>query len=894
MLKRWWSNRSRRVRIAIAIYALLLLLSHLTIGILLPAVSDPPAPGDAQRDTVILPQFDDDGPVAGRDIPFAYLKWSPPADAPQRPPVILLHGSPAGLGGADWSKFAPLLADAGHAVYALDLPGFGATPADMPSYSVKAVARLVLAFLEKQEIDRAHIVGWSFGGGVGIYIERFAPQRVATLTLLGAIAAQETEGSGDYYFEHAKYALGFVFVAAAPEFIPHFGLLGPFSKRYAFIRNFWDTDQRPIGDLLTQIEAPTLILHGRDDFLISVWAAERHHELIGPSRLVVLDSGHFFPYWQPEVGAEHLLPFFDRHNRPGVPPLRDAADFAPRVKETSDELGPFSIARDAHWAIIILFIILATFISEDATVIAVGLFIAAGQIAFSVGLLGCFLGIIIGDGSLWALGRFVGRRALHWPVIQDWLPERSINRWGRAFDKHAVKAVFLARAVPGTRLPTYIAAGLLSKTARRFLFWAILAALIWTPLLIVITMAIGPKIREFFESIFGGPLALIAALVSIWLLIRVLILSTTRAGRCRLRAAVAKPLHVEFWPPLIFYLPLAPYALWLALRHRGPMTFSCINPGVPHGGGVVGESKLQILRGLIEGGAGERIVPTELIDDGLSPEERVEEVEGFLGPQGAFPDYPFILKPDESQRGHAVKLIKDQEELCEYFLDMTRPALLQAFDPGPHEIGLLWSRIPGRPFDQPGQIFSITRKVFPVIVGDGRRTLEQLIWTHPRYRMQADTFLVRFAEQTDRVLGKGERFPLGVAGNHSQGAMFIDGADMITPELERRIDEIARSFPDNGFDFGRFDIRYASEDDLRRGENFRIVELNGTMSESTNLYDPGEPLWWSYAVLYRQWRTMYEIGAQRRRAGKKPMRFRELLVALRDHYRGRPGSAVSD
>ena len=44
--------------------------------------------------------------------------------------------------------------------------------------------------------------------------------------------------------------------------------------------------------------------------------------------------------------------------------------------------------------------------------------------------------------------------------------------------------------------------------------------------------------------------------------------------------------------------PLALWLPWLALRHRGPMTFTCVNPAIGMGGGVVGESKLAILRAL--------------------------------------------------------------------------------------------------------------------------------------------------------------------------------------------------------------------------------------------------------------------------------------------------------
>ena len=42
-----------------------------------------------------------------------------------------------------------------------------------------------------------------------------------------------------------------------------------------------------------------------------------------------------------------------------------------------------------------------------------------------------------------------------------------------------------------------------------------------------------------------------------------------------------------------------------------------------------------------------------------------------------------------------------------------------------------------------GRILSITDKHFPVVTGDGRSTLEDLVWAHARYRMQASTFLDR-------------------------------------------------------------------------------------------------------------------------------------------------------
>jgi hypothetical protein len=160
-------------------------------------------------------------------------------------------------------------------------------------------------------------------------------------------------------------------------------------------------------------------------------------------------------------------------------------------------------------------------------------------------------------------------------------------------------------------------------------------------------------------------------------------------------------------------------------------------------------------------------------------------------------------------------------------------------------------------------------------------------------------FLARFADIASRVPEKGERLRLAVSGNHCQGTLFRDGADLITPELEGAIDELASAFPmpdgsPGGLDFGRFDLRYTSDEELRAGRGFMVVELNGTMSESTNLYDPKKSPAWSYRVLFGQWRLMYELGAARRRAGGRAMTLRELLRAAREHFAGRDGPAIAD
>jgi hypothetical protein len=262
-----------------------------------------------------------------------------------------------------------------------------------------------------------------------------------------------------------------------------------------------------------------------------------------------------------------------------------------------------------------------------------------------------------------------------------------------------------------------------------------------------------------------------------------------------------------------------------------------------------------------------------------------------------------IVKPDAGQRGFGVRLVRRAEELEEYFRTMTRAAMVQRYHAGPHEVGVLWARDMNGRAGKGGVIYSITRKDFPYVEGDGKHTLEQLIYRHPRHRCQAGTFRARFIHDLSWIVPAGERVRLAQSGNHCQGTLFRDGADLVTPDLMRAMDALALSFAADahadadapgGLDMGRFDLRFESEEDLRAGRNFAIIELNGTTGESTNLYDPEKSVWWSYGVLLGQWRLLYELGAWRRGRGVEAWTIRRLVRELRGFYKDRPGSALAD
>jgi membrane protein DedA with SNARE-associated domain len=523
-------------------------------------------------------------------------------------------------------------------------------------------------------------------------------------------------------------------------------------------------------------------------------------------------------------------------------------------------------------ALVLASLALATLVSEDLTCITVGLMIQRGELSALPGILACAAGIYIGDLGLYGLGAIGGTMATRW------LPAEKMNRLGRWFDRHAPAAILASRFLPGARLPMYVGAGAIGTGFAKFALWSLIAVALWTPIFVLVVALLGEPMRRWLGT---SAWSLALAVVLLWLWFRLAVALSTTRGRAKLMASVARLWRWEFWPVWLFYAPIAPWVTLLSLRYGGWTTITAANPGISHGG-FVGESKHQILSKL----AGTGVVPHTLIGPGPT-DRRIAQLHRWLAEQGH--SFPLILKPDAGQRGVGVKLVRSIDDAQRYFTMHAPPVLVQLFHPGPHEAGVFYYRFPG---ERRGHIFSITDKVFPELVGDGRSTLEMLIWRHRRYRMQAAMFLTRHDAVRDRVLPHGERFRLCIAGNHCQGTLFRDGSHLVTPQLEAAIDAIAQRF--EGFHFGRFDVRYSDPAAFMAGRDLCVVELNGVTSESTNVYDPRKRLWWAYRTLARQWLLLFRIGAANRRAGVSVSRWSHLYADTLAHYRDRRACPIAD
>jgi hypothetical protein len=326
-----------------------------------------------------------------------------------------------------------------------------------------------------------------------------------------------------------------------------------------------------------------------------------------------------------------------------------------------------------------------------------------------------------------------------------------------------------------------------------------------------------------------------------------------------------KIFNFEYWPYWIFYIPTVPYMLWLSWRARSFTFYTSVNPSIPLGG-IVGESKIHILKNIDQ----HYIPKTIFIDENSSFDEVLNQVkEKQLS-------YPLIAKPDHGERGTDVEKLTSENDLHRYHSKIKEPFLIQQFIPYDLELGILYYRLP----DGSGSgITSVVKKGFMEIEGDGESTILQLLEANTRARFVLDELKLKLGDQAHNVLYEGEKFYPQPIGNHCKGTKFINANHLVNSELINTFDKIASSMDE--FYYGRFDLRVKNMDDLYKGENIFIMEVNGVTSEPGHIYDPEMKLVKAYRDMFKHMKLLYTIGKMNKERGFAYSTWTELTSTIK-------------
>ena len=227
-------------------------------------------------------------------------------------PVLLLHGSGPGVSAeSNWRNTIPALCD-NHRVLAPDIVGFGATerPADAP-YGVDLWVQQVVDILDSLGIAKTSVVGNSMGGRIALGLATRVPERLNRMVLMGsgglvkapseglkAIRAYEPSEENmrrliiDYFTHDSSLA--------TPELVREryeASVSNGAHDKYQEVFHSPNSRAQQLGaseDDIRAIETPTLIIHGREDKVISPENSLRMHQLIYNSELHMFGKcGHW-------------------------------------------------------------------------------------------------------------------------------------------------------------------------------------------------------------------------------------------------------------------------------------------------------------------------------------------------------------------------------------------------------------------------------------------------------------------------------------------------------------------------------------------------------------------------------------------------------------------------
>ncbi|CAL9285099.1 alpha/beta fold hydrolase [Streptomyces sp. SudanB182_2057] len=161
----------------------------------------------------------------------------------------------------------------------LDYRGTGASDKPDAPYSTELFARDVIAVLDELGIDRADVYGTSMGGRVAQQLAARHPQRVGALVLgctspggphgvergadVRRALTRPRPGAAPQALLELMYTSGWL--ASHP--VPHHTLGDPGMPAHARRHHLAASDRHDAWDILPDISAPTLVVHGSDDLL---------------------------------------------------------------------------------------------------------------------------------------------------------------------------------------------------------------------------------------------------------------------------------------------------------------------------------------------------------------------------------------------------------------------------------------------------------------------------------------------------------------------------------------------------------------------------------------------------------------------------------------------------
>jgi pimeloyl-ACP methyl ester carboxylesterase len=225
------------------------------------------------------------------------------------PTIIILHGW-----GLSAKRFAPLVSvfkKRGYRVLAPDFPGFGESSMPTKPYSLSDYVVFLEDYLTKNKVGRFVLIGHSFGGRVSLKFCLKPRPYLAGLILTGTPGVTPVAKRklflfialakiGKFFFSiwplsrmQEKIRLWYYYLVGAREFYRADGVMRETFKRIV---------QEELVSYMKHVTVPTLLVWGQMDQITPVWIAQKMHEEIKNSKLIIIpERDHGVPFKDPEL-----------------------------------------------------------------------------------------------------------------------------------------------------------------------------------------------------------------------------------------------------------------------------------------------------------------------------------------------------------------------------------------------------------------------------------------------------------------------------------------------------------------------------------------------------------------------------------------------------------------
>jgi len=247
-----------------------------------------------------------------------YRTWE--AEGDQIGKILLIHG----IGGSTYSfeRLVPYLRQAGYAVAAIDMPGFGfSDPATKFEHTARNRLELVWTLIDRLDTDqnqfnplqRWYIIGHDMGGEFAVWMANERPGRIAGLVLISTVIGDNRPGGRMTWFPPVRWALRSWYnnslftedgvrelledaYGEPPTQDEVDGYLAPLLRPDAAkaLVNYARTVGNDVPDL-SALTVPVLYLFGSDDTWKSIDDARLQAEQVPESRFEVIQGGGHVP-----------------------------------------------------------------------------------------------------------------------------------------------------------------------------------------------------------------------------------------------------------------------------------------------------------------------------------------------------------------------------------------------------------------------------------------------------------------------------------------------------------------------------------------------------------------------------------------------------------------------